>query len=354
VVLTVAVMVPSLRPAGWSLTVLPRVDANTGMGAAAKARDPGFHTIEVGGYDGQWYWGIAVDPIAKGDVHEHFDNAPYRYGHPLFGWLGWLCSVGQARAVPAALVVLNLIAIAVAAFLAGALGRRGGGSGWEGLFVALNPGLLYSAAHDLTEPLSAALLLGGMFAYLRDRRRVAAVCFAFLILSKEPFATVPIAIAAWELVRRRARLRDVAILVASVVPAAIWWSIMRVHLGAWFTGGGNTALTVPLRGWWRALFDAGIHSYSLDPTQNQFAEATIVVTAAAGGMLFIAGLLALRFRGPVEAALLPMLVLVACLAPRATVYERDLLRNVAVGLVLVPFVLATKPLIPAYEPARPD
>jgi len=348
VVLTVVVMVPSLRPAGWSLTVLPRVDSNTAMGAAAKARDPGFRTVDMGGYDGQWYWGIAVDPIATGDVHQHFDTVAYRYGHPLYGWLGWLTSAGQPRAVPSALAALNLIAIAAAAFLAGMLGRAGGGRGWEGLFVALNPGLLYSAAHDLTEPLSAALLLAGILAYVRGRRLPATVAFALLILSKEQFVTVPLAIVAWELVRRRARIRESAILVASVAPAAVWWLWLRFHLGAWFTANSDAAFVSPLSGWKRALLDAGVHSYAPDGSQNQLGEVTILIVVAAAGVLLVAGLLALRLRGPVDAVVLPLLVIVACLSPRATVLPRDLLRNIAVAVALVPFVLAARPLVPAF------
>jgi hypothetical protein len=346
--LTFVVTVPSLRPAGWSLTVLPRVDTDTGMGAAARARDPGFRTVHPGAYDGQWYWGIAVDPIAAGDVHQSFDDPPYRYGHPLLGWLGWLGSAGQARAAPGALVVLNLVAIAVAAFLAGVLGRAAGGRGWEGLFVALNPGLLYAAAHDLTEPLSAALLLAGLLAYVRDRRVLAAVAFALLVLSKEQFALVPLAIAAWELLRRRAQLRDAAILAASIVPAAVWWIVARFQLGAWFTANTQTAFATPFAGWKRALLDAGLHSYSPDPTQNQFGEATIVIVAALAGLLLVTAVLAARLRSPAEAAFLPMFVLIVCLSATATMYERDLLRNVSVAIVLVPFVFAARPLLPAF------
>ena len=53
------------------------------MGAAARTVDPHFHTVHPGAYDGQFYWGIAIDPLATGDVHRSFDNASYRYGHPL-------------------------------------------------------------------------------------------------------------------------------------------------------------------------------------------------------------------------------------------------------------------------------
>jgi hypothetical protein len=354
VALTLGSVAASIQPRGWSLTALPRVDAKTAMGAAATLRDPGFRTVSPGAYDGQWYWGIAVDPLATGDVHRHFDNAAYRYSHPLYGWLGWLLSAGQARAVPAALLAIGLVSMLVAGAAAGLLGGRAGGSGWQGLFVALNPGLLYASSHDLTEPLSAALLLTGLLAYVDGRRRLAIVLFALLVLSKEPFVAVPLGLAVWELVRRRERLRSAATLLVSVVPALAVWIWVRLALGAWFTSAKDSAFVFPLSGWKRALQLAGEHSYSADPTQNQFGEATIVVIVALGGLLLVTWLLALALRGPVDAAFILLGVTLACLSPVATTYERDLLRAAAVPLVLVPLILARLPLRPAFARARPD
>jgi len=345
----VAALIPVLRPAGWSLTALPRVAADTGMGAAARARDPGFHTVTIGAYDGQFYWGIAVDPIATGDVHQAFDTASYRYGHPLLGWLGWLLSAGHARAVPAALLAVGLGSLMLAAFAASLLERTLGGRGLAGLFVALNPGLVYAAVHDLTEPLSAALLVGGLLAYARGRRGVAAACFALLVLSKEEFLLVPLAVAAWETLRRRGRPRDSAVFVASVLPAVGWWIYARLQLGAWFTSGAN-GLGTPLAGWKRALLDAGLQTYSPDAAQNISAEATLVVLAALLCLLAVAGLLALRLRGPVDAVYLLLAAVTACLVPSATVLQRDALRNAAVLLTLIPFVVASAPLLPSRTP----
>src|SRR5439155_1535960 len=204
---TVAVigLIPTLRAADWSLTTLPRVGANTAMAGAARAVDPGFHTVRHAGYDGQFYWGIGVDPLATGHVHHFFDKASYRYGHPLYGWLGWLFSAGQARAVPGALVAIGLASLFVAATTAAALGFGRGRFGWEGLFVALNPGLISSAVHDLAEPLATALLLGAFAAYARDRRTLTWICLALVPLSKEPLLVVLLAIVGWELHERRLR-----------------------------------------------------------------------------------------------------------------------------------------------------
>ena len=195
----------TLSTAGWSLTALPRVDSKTKLGALARAIDPGFHTVHPGAYDGQFYWGIAVDPLATGSAHKAFDKASYRYGHPLYGWLAWLVSGGRARAVPAALALVGLASLFAAATIAAALGLGRGGSGWEGLFVALNPGLLVSATQDLAEPLATALLLGAFAAHARGYRATAWICLALLPLVKEPLGIALAAVVGWELVHRRRR-----------------------------------------------------------------------------------------------------------------------------------------------------
>lgn len=342
--LAVLAMLPSLRPAGWSLTVLPRVDTDTPMGADARAIDPSFHTVHPGAYDGQFYWGTAIDPLGTGRVHRDFDSAPYRYGHPLYGWLGWVFSAGQARAAPAALAAVGVLSMLLAGVGAGVLGRLAGGRGWEGLFVALNPGLLYAAAHDLAEPLCALLLVAGLLAYFRRRNAIALTCFAVLPLAKEPLAFVALGLAAFELVRRRrAGLRTAVTLCLTVVPAACWWVAMRIHLGAWFNSSQDTVLRSPLTGWKRALLDAGVYSYSGNTKTNQLGETDLIVIVAVGGLLVVAALVALRLRAPVDAVFLPLVVLVACLSPAATTNQRDLLRVTSVVVLLTPFVLASRP-----------
>jgi hypothetical protein len=331
-------MIPTLRAADWSLTVLPRVAAKTGMGAAARAVDPGFHTVHNAGYDGQFYWGIGIDPLATGHVHHFFDKASYRYGHPLYGWLGWLLSAGHARAVPFALAAIGLGSLFAAATAAAALGFGRGRFGWEALFVALSPGLISSATHDLAEPLATALLLGAFAAYAHDRRAVVWICLALLPLSKEPLIVVLLAVVVWELVERRGR--RAALFATAGIPALLWWTYTRLHLGAWFTSGG-TALGEPLAGWQRTLFH-GRHAGAA----GAFA---LVILIALIALLALAALRALRLRGPVDPTYLALAAIAACLAPNATLAFSTALRNTAFLLVLVPFVFASAPLLPARE-----
>jgi hypothetical protein len=239
----------------------------------------------------------------------------------------------------------------VAGVAAGFLGIAAGGRGWEGLFVALNPGLLYAAAHDLSEPLCAALTTMGLLAFVRGRRGVALICFALLPLSKEPLILVPLGLAAWGLLRRRIDLRGALALCATVLPSVVWWVVLRVHLGAWFFSGEHTAFRSPLHGWERAILDSGIFSYAADPTRNQIGEASLFVIVALGGLLLVAAAAASRLRDPLDAVFLPLVVLVACLSPAATSNERDILRVTSVVVLLVPFVLLSRPALRLEEAA---
>jgi hypothetical protein len=337
-VLTMLVAIPLLRPVGWNLSALPHVAGPaTPMGRKALEIDPSFHVVS-GGYDGQFYWGIAVDPLARGYVHQRFDNAPYRYGHPLLGWVGWAISLGKPRWVPAALFITCFLSMLAAAFVASRFAQERGRSGWEGLAIALNPGLLFAATHDLTEPLSAALLFGGLLAYARGRRVVAVVAFALLVLSKEQFALVPAGVALWELIRGARRLRTVALLAASGIPAVVWWIYARAQLGAWFTRGA-WAIDTPFAGWKRTILDAGAWSYSSDYYQFLSGEATLVVVVSLLAVFAITAVRAARIRTPLEVVYLLLAALTVCLVWDATYILRDALRNVSIILALVPFVV---------------
>jgi hypothetical protein len=211
--------------------------------------------------------------------------------------------------------------------------------------VSANPGLIYAALHDLAEPLSAALLLGGLLSYVRGRRVAAAAAFGLLVLSKELYLLVPLAIAAWEAVRARKRIRHAWPVVVCILPAVCWWIYARVQLGAWFTSGGS-AITFPLAGWKRSLLDNGVGTYAPDGALNVADEATLVVVAALLVVLAVVGLMALRLRSPIDVTYVVIGVVLACLAWNATTLLRDALRNVAVLLTLVPFVFAASQTLP--------
>jgi hypothetical protein len=328
----------SLHRENNDLTALVRIHATLPLAKLAQRDDPGFDLrADSGFYDGAYFYAVARDPLATGDAHTLIDEAPYRYGHPAYGWLAWLASGGgRPDAVPAALLVIGLLAIFVAGVAASVLAASLGWTPWGGLAVALNPGLLFAVNVDTTEPLGAALLLVGLLAYRLDRRALAFAMFVALCFVKEPLVLVPIAIAAWDMWRRRRP----PILAAAVVPVAAWWLYLRIHLGAFPFGRGTQRLTAPFLGWARALSAAAAQSWDPGIDTAQLGQAAVPLIIVAGLLILVAGIRALRLVTAVDVALLVLAALYACGSTNAFQYPKDLIREPALVLLLVPFVLA--------------
>ena len=333
-------VVASLHWQGWDTSALVRMHDNLPIAQLALHDDPTFRLRENAGfYDGAYFYAIARDPLATGEAHRLLGEAPYYWGHPAYGWLAWLASGGgRPSAVPDALLAVGLLAIFVAGAAASLLASALGWSPWGGLVVALNPGLVFAVHSDTSEPLGAALLLLGLAAYARGRRAWALGLFAALCFVKEPLVLVPLAVAAWELWRTR---RPPLVAVA-VVPAAFWWLYLRAHLGAFPFGQGSERLTFPLAGWKRALSDAASQSWSKSIDTAQLGEAAVPLIIVVGLAILVAGVYALRLRSVVAPAYLSIAVLYACITPNGVQYPKDLIRELALVLTLLPFVLAAR------------
>ncbi|HVA31196.1 MAG TPA: hypothetical protein VMU58_07990 [Gaiellaceae bacterium] len=350
-------VVASLHSQNWDTSALVRVHDNLGIARLALADDPAFPLRHGSGfYDGAYFYAIARDPLATGGAHRLLTQAPYYWGHPAYGWLAWLASGGgRPGAVPDALLAVGLLAVAVAGAAASILAVAIGWSAWGGLAVALNPGLVFAVYSDTSEPLGAALLLLALAAYARGRRRSALGLLAALCLVKEPLVLVPLAIAAWDLWRTRRP----PLVAAAVVPAAAWWLYLRIHLGAFPFGLGGERLTAPLVGWERALLDAASQSWNPGVDTAQMGEAAVALIVVVGLAIFVAAVFALRLRSVVAPAFLAIAALYACITPNGVQYPKDLIRELAVVLTLLPFVLAARatPAEPASArrcpPARP-
>jgi hypothetical protein len=159
---------------------------------------------------------------------------------------------------------------------------------------------------------------------------------------------VPLAIGAWELWRTRRPPR----VVLAVVPAVIWWLYLRIHLGAFPFGQGSERLTAPLAGWRRALLDAAAQSWNPGIDTSQMGQAAVALIVVVGLAILVAGIYALRLRSVVAPAFLAIAVLYACITPNGVQYPKDLIRELAIVLTLVPFVLAVRVSAVAASPAE--
>ena len=191
------------------------------------------------GYDGQFYYRMAVSPFSTarevGGVR--FDLGSHRQqriGYPL---LVRLASGGDRDLVPWAMLGVNLLGLVVLGAISGALAHDSGRHALFGLLFVAYPGFVYTLGLDLAEILASTFMLGGILCLRRRQPLAAALLWSFAVLTRETTAVVPIAMAltwAWQaLSRRPGRHAPVGDLLAALIPlvVAAAWQVYLHH--AW-------------------------------------------------------------------------------------------------------------------------
>jgi hypothetical protein len=222
------------------------------------------------GYDGEYYFAVAADPAhAKDYLHRKAGVVYSRVGYPA---LTYLASAGSRRAMPTAMLAINLIAVLVATGALALWLLRKGLTPWPALLYGLYPGVIFSAFFDLTEPLAYALVaLGALFVIRRPWVAAALLCGA--VLTRE--TTILFALAAAVVVGRHAWRRGVAFVVLTCAPLLLW----RLVVGA-YTGqptqetGHSPGWYIPFHGFWPG--------YPLDSEHRLILFATLVPALLAG------------------------------------------------------------------------
>jgi hypothetical protein len=339
-------VVASIESRGWSPTTLVRMGTTEPMARLASEASPDFRFVSPAAhYDGVYFYTIARDPFAWGEPHTLIDNAAYRYGHPGYGWLAWLLSLGMAGAVPAALLLVSLASVAIAAYAASLIARDHGWSPWGGLVVAFNPGIVYSVTADTSEPLGIALLALALLAWTRHRRTAATVAIAAACLTKEPFVLVPVGLALWEAIeaargRRSPDLvRRLALLAVGPACLAAWYVYLRLAFGHFPFSEAHGLTTLPLEGWIDAFRDAAVFATG-DFNASQIGSVSVPLLAVCGVLLLLGLVVSLQARTPIDPVYLLFALVALSLSWLGVLYPKDLFRELVVPLSLVPAVLA--------------
>jgi hypothetical protein len=196
----------------------------------------GVTVFSYGGYDGQFYYRMALAPAAlQRTMYGISIDSTYRFVRIGYPALAWLLSAGQHAAVPYVLAVINILSLAAIATLGGLFAQEAGRHALWGLLLASYFGFATSLTRDLTEPLAAALLLAGLLAYRRRSPLAAAGLFAFAALTRETALIAPVALAVTRLVgMARRRIRPAMADLAWAVPAAAfvaWEIILKLATG---------------------------------------------------------------------------------------------------------------------------
>jgi hypothetical protein len=211
------------------------------------------------GYDGQWFLGLAYDPLLRERLAAGFDKPRYRARRPLQPVVGWLLAGGRTPAVPLGLLVIGPLAVALGCAACGRLLAASGRSRWWGLGFAVVPGVVVGVMFATAEPLALALAALGLSLVLDRRPTAAGLAFAGAALTKESYLVFAVAAAAWLAVAvgrsRWARAAEAAaVLLPGVLALGLWWAYVAWRLPA---GAGDrrgvAALGPPLAGWEHAL-----------------------------------------------------------------------------------------------------
>jgi hypothetical protein len=267
----------------------------------------GLLLVPSDGYDGQFYYRLALDPANwnKTAFGITMDQS-YRYTRIGYPVLAWLVSAGQHQLVPIALVVVNLVAVAVMAFLGGMFARDSGRHALWGLAFAAYFGLVISVGRDTAEPLAEACMLGGLLAYRRAESSarsprlmyaLTAALFAVGAITRETILFAPAAIAVIRIIailRRRANpgLADLTWVVPAAVYGALEVAVHFVVKGEFpLLASSGRNLTVPFKAMLHALKveTANINTSHLSPYDIALLEyATLAIFIFAGlAVLFV-------------------------------------------------------------------
>ncbi len=211
------------------------------------------------GYDGQFYYRLALDPA---DLHRSafgitMDNA-YRVQRITYSALAWLAAGGQQGAVPYSLVGVNIVALGALAWLGALLARDCGRRPAWGLLIAAYFGFLFSLGRDLTEICEACLVVAGLLLLRRGRPLLAGLAWAAAVLSRETALVVvagAVIVAVADIARGRRRFgRDDTTWIVPTVAYAAWQLVGWRSFGSIpFRTDSENNLTYPFVSMVRAL-----------------------------------------------------------------------------------------------------
>jgi hypothetical protein len=252
------------------------------------------------GYDGQFYYRLALDPwTSRRTDHGVTIDSPawrqQRIGYPV---ATYLLSFGQPALVPYALLILNLLCVGVLAFVVRLIQNRMKLPAWFSWAVMLWPGLIVTLTHDTTEIVALALLSATISAYLSDRAFLYAILAVFTTLTRETSIILFGGIFLYESLKwlkspRRADTLRLFMLASVALPYLVWWYYLTLRWGASPQQSGNGGnMGIPFAGIAQTLLDcvSGTRPFSPSPIANplhRIALASVASAILASGVLVV-------------------------------------------------------------------
>jgi hypothetical protein len=209
---------------------------------------PHFDHPESGGYDGQFYAQMAVDPLLRSPATDHaMDDPPYRAHRILFSWIAFAAGFGRPAWILQAAALENVVVwLALAALLWYWIPPIDGRAFvlWSGTLLA--HGTIMSVRYALPDGLSLLLIALAVLAMEGGRPLVAGAVLGLAALARETATLAGTMLAS--LLRHRKGWRTAAVAgVLALAPLALWLDYLRsIYRSRTLAGGGH--ITVPFSG----------------------------------------------------------------------------------------------------------
>ena len=174
------------------------------------------------GYDGQFFYQIARDPL---HASQFLDRPAYRYQRIVYPMLVWIITLGQASLVPFMLLLVNFLAIVLGTALVARMLIQQKMSPWYSLAFGLYFGQATALIFDTTEPLTYFLVCLGLFLIMRKRPTAAALTMGLAVLSRETAILFPMGYLLVSLYQKRWR-DALRLILLSIAPAAAWYILV--------------------------------------------------------------------------------------------------------------------------------
>lgn len=201
----------------------------------------GIPVLAQGGFDGQFFYRLGLDPTTVGMGRSNgivFDYGVRggRIGYPLLAWVGSLG--GRPALLATAMIVVNVLAVGVLAWVAAHLARDHGRAAVWGLAIAGYWGFGIVLGRDLSELVAAAAVFGMIVLIGRSRYWWAGLVGVAAVSTREQavFAVAMAALGVLLLEWRRGERRAAFLAAAAVsVPPAIafltWQALVARVIG---------------------------------------------------------------------------------------------------------------------------
>ena len=198
------------------------------------------------GYDGQFYYRLALYPLTKQRVEYGItlDNPPYRQQRILYPVLARLVALGGTPWLPWSMIVVNYLAVCGLAFGAARIAELFAMPAIYGLAIPFFPGVLLALDRDLPDPLAISLMVFSLY-LLHSRRITFAACvLALAVLTRETVILLAAALfvhSTWHALRRQSAWTESVLLAIPLATYAVWqlWIFARWGTFGFAAGSGS-------------------------------------------------------------------------------------------------------------------